>query len=102
MISPELQATSNRMIEAVKGFVNRALATRTAELEARILALENRPQLRFVGTWDAHQQYNEAQTVTDRGSTWHCNRSTRARPGDASADWTLICKRGANGNDAGR
>jgi hypothetical protein len=44
------------------------------------------------------RQYNVGELVTDRGSLHHANRSTRVRPGDGN-DWTLVCKRGADGKD---
>jgi|GEM_PF-1806434 len=76
---------------------------RRNEVEKRLLerieALEALPTLRYRGTWAPDTQHNEGDIVTDHGSAWHCNRSTRSRPGQ-SDDWTLMVKKGAPGKDA--
>jgi hypothetical protein len=66
-------------------------------MEQRIRDLESKPGLTYRGVWDANTQYNEGDFVTDHGSCFHANRSTRDRPGygsDRSKDWTLAVKRG--------
>lgn len=41
------------------------------------------------------QEYQEGDTVTWAGSLWHCDKSTKEKPG-ASECWTLAAKRGAD------
>jgi hypothetical protein len=67
-------------------------------IERRLASVEDRPGLRYRGTWDENQQYNRGDFATDRGSLWHANRATRDRPPGAA--WTLACKRGRDGRDA--
>jgi hypothetical protein len=67
-------------------------------LEAKVAALEARPTLGYRGVWSIDEQYNLGNFATSDGSLWHCNKSTRSRPG-TDASWTLCCKRGQNGKD---
>ena len=62
------------------------MASPGAELEAR-------PEFKYLGVWDAKTQYVPGCFVTDKGSIWHCNDITMARPGDSLA-WTLAVKHG--------
>ena len=66
----------------------------------RIDALEQqRSAMKYVGVWEAGREYKPGNFVTDKGSLFHCNSTTRQRPGDGSRDWTLAAKRGADGKD---
>jgi hypothetical protein len=74
----------------------RRLGDQTKELKhlhASVKALEEKPSLKYAGTWSSDVQNNPGDIVTDHGSAWHCNVSTRERPG-ASSDWTLMIKKG--------
>lgn len=71
------------------------LEKRLVDLEARSMAI------RYCGVWDAQTQYNEGEFVTDHGSMYHCNRSTRQRPGTGS-DFTLCVKRGQSAKESGK
>jgi hypothetical protein len=73
------------------------LAVGRAECDAlrkRIEELEARPTVKYCGVWSPDEQYVEGNLATHRGSVWHCNRATRAVPGDGSGDWVLCVKRG--------
>jgi hypothetical protein len=71
-----------------------------APLVRRLEELEAHGQsVKYMGIWDSKTQYEPGSFVTDKGSVWHCNDTTRARPGDSPA-WTLAVKRGADGRDA--
>jgi hypothetical protein len=72
-------------------FEGKGDGTRT-ELEERVAALETLPRLAYRGVWE-QRQYNEADLVTHDGSMFHCNCSTRAKPG-TNSDWVLCVKRG--------
>jgi hypothetical protein len=63
-------------------------------LEARIAALEARPELKHRGIWRENKSYQEASLVTHAGSLWLCKRKTKARPGQ-SPHWQLIVKSGS-------
>jgi hypothetical protein len=76
----------------------KSVAEVLAPLVKRVQALEARPAFKYLGVWDSKTQYVRGCFVTDKGSIWHCNDMTMARPGDSPA-WTLACKRGADGKD---
>ena len=71
----------------------------TAPLLKRIEELEQRSAMTYRGVWSADEQYVLGNFCTDRGSLWHCNQTTRERPGDGRA-WTLAVKKGQDGKDA--
>ncbi len=47
------------------------------------------------------KEYSRGDVVTWGGSTWHCQETTKEKPGDGKA-WRLVVKRGANGKDGER
>ena len=53
--------------------------------------------LEYRDVYQAGHTYERGHVVTYSGSAWHCNESTDRRPGDGSAAWTLMVKRGADG-----
>lgn len=79
----------------------RTHTARNKRLEARIAALEARPQLAYRGIWDPRETYQKSEIVTDHGSMFFCRCETKERPG-VSSDWQLCVKRGADGKDAQR
>lgn len=52
----------------------------------------------YRGVWK-ETDYARGDTVTQDGSTWHCERPTKGRPGMGD-DWRLMTKRGRDGKDA--
>jgi hypothetical protein len=57
-------------------------------------------QMKPLGVWTAGQ-YEKNNIVTDRGSSWICQRTTDQRPGNGDdSGWTLFVKRGRDGKDA--
>jgi hypothetical protein len=79
-----------------EGAVN--VADLVESLQARIVALEARPEIHYRGVW-AEGEYCEGDFVTHAGSCWHCNERTKSKPGDGAA-WQLAVKRGADGKSA--
>ncbi len=58
------------------------------------------PMLIYRGVFKEGDEYTRGDAVTWAGSTWHCQaESTKAKPGEGSADWKLMVKRGAAGKD---
>jgi hypothetical protein len=55
--------------------------------------------IKYRGIWNADNQYNEGDFVTDKGSMWCCLASTRLRPG-SNQDWQLAVKRGRDAKGA--
>jgi hypothetical protein len=70
------------------------IVDRVDRIGTAVAALERRKSLFYAGVWEAGESYQEGDFVTDRGSLWHANRATSARPGDGSGAWTLAVKRG--------
>jgi len=57
------------------------------------------PFLRYVGVYQDGKTYDVGDVTTWAGSTWHCKTATATKPGEGSAAWTLIVKRGRDGSD---
>jgi hypothetical protein len=53
-----------------------------------------RPGLQYLGVYQEGKSYDVGDIVTYAGSAWHCNEATTTRPGDGSAAWVLMVKRG--------
>lgn len=52
------------------------------------------------GVW-TEREYEQGDLVTYDGSIWHCERSTKAKPGTQTSapDWKLCTKKGRDGKD---
>lgn len=93
-LSPEMKAVGDKMAGAVKSYIGRLLDSRIGDLEARIYAVEKKSAaLRYCGTWDASNAYEQGNFATHDGSVWHANAATTSRPG-TDASWTLAVKHG--------
>lgn len=57
------------------------------------------PALIYQGVYIDAQTYEKGDVVTWAGSTWHCHEATTTKPGDGSASWKLMVKRGRDGRD---
>jgi hypothetical protein len=72
--------------------------------ELRSLLVETQAKLDadiWCGVWNEQTAYEQGNKCSHAGSVWLCLRSgTMARPGTATKDWVLICKRGRDGRDA--
>ena len=53
----------------------------------------------YRGVWVDGKAYERGDGATWGGSEWHCHRTTTAKPGDGSKDWTLKVKKGRDGRD---
>lgn len=53
----------------------------------------------YRGVYVLGKTYERGDGVTWNGSEWHCNETTKSKPGDGSKDWTLKVKSGRNGRD---
>jgi hypothetical protein len=70
------------------------LIARIKQQDARIKALEERPELKYCGTWvESTEPHLPGTLVTDKGGLWLCMQASNARPG-INAAWRLIVKRG--------
>jgi hypothetical protein len=58
------------------------------------------PAMIYRGVWKDGQNCERGDTVTWGGSLWHCNETTRDKPGDGTKAWSLAAKRGRDGRDA--
>jgi hypothetical protein len=71
-----------------------ALQAQIAALSARVLELEARPGLKYLGVFrDDGRKYSEGSAVTFDGGIWIALRATSERP-NHSADWQLGVKSG--------
>jgi hypothetical protein len=87
--------------EFVESHVNKLKAENIA-LAARVKCLEDRPPLKYFGTWTAGKTYGENSLVTQGGSLWIAKQTTTAYPGGGAEpdSWQLCCKRGQDGKAA--
>lgn len=96
------KAFTERLAGVIGESVRAAIAplkNRNADLEARIVALENRPQLQYLGTWSGNKSYAPGNAVTHHGSLWICKAAAATEPGIDHESWQLAVKRGRDGRD---
>ena len=62
-------------------------------LERRIMQLELRGEVKYVGIWREGTEYLPGNFTTTNGCLWHCEQPTRSRPG-TDATWKMAVKRG--------
>ena len=84
-----VKSTADAIVEAFQG-----QSKRIRELEARIVALEGKPALKYCGVHRDGKHYVAGSAVTRAGGLWVAKVDTDHTPGD-SADWQLGVKRGA-------
>ena len=88
-------------LRAVGAFVHEQVQKQTASLVKRVTELEQRPQSKYIGTWNGQTKYREGEMATHQGSVWCCRVSeTTAAPGGPDGCWQLAVKRGRDGKDA--
>jgi hypothetical protein len=63
-------------------------------LKQRVVELEAKPPLKYLGVWRAGKSYQQGSLVTCDGSVWHCDRDHPLKPGLGNSGWTLAVKRG--------
>ncbi len=94
------------LAEELAAIINEQVAAMVAPLTARIAALEEAMKqekgLAYKGVYTAGEVYDAGSLVTFSGSLWHCDRLTKAKPGEDPACWTLAVKKGRDGKDATR
>ncbi len=79
--------------------LEKALGPVVEAIVKRIVAVENRPVLKDMGTFNGSVKYAAGEIVTHGGSMYHCNvNDTSERPG-TSGSWTLCVKSGRDGRD---
>jgi hypothetical protein len=78
-----------------------ALETKNDSHETRIVALEAKPHIKYLGVWGAEKMYGPGDGVTHSGSLWICRVAhvSGAAPGEGSSSWQLAAKRGRDGKD---
>lgn len=90
-----LEHLATTIVTAIKGAVDGPqVAGKIATLEARIAALESRPQLKWAGIFVDGDTYPECALVTRSGSLWLAQRATATTPGSEGSDWRLVVKSG--------
>ena len=84
------------IVRATSPVIKEALAlrdSRIAALEARLGAVEQKPALKWAGTWAEGRTYTEGALTTKAGSLWLCTATTSLMPGQ-TPHWRLIVKSG--------
>ena len=91
-----------KLLDEIFGTIKRVKTghdTRLDALESRLAELEQRPELKYLGTWERDRVYLEGTAITCKGSLWIARRATAAEPGTPESGWQLACKKGADGRD---
>lgn len=101
--SPEFlkKPPSRRELIKYLDAVSDALTEHIKTLQARIVELESRGELKYVGVFKQGQVYSKGNFATHGGSLFHCNEATMSVPGSSDA-WSLCAKRGSDGNNGPR
>ena len=82
-----------KQLDMIAEVVGQQIGEAYKRLDARIGALEKRPELRHADTYAESKTYHMGNLVTLNGGLWLCKRRTSVRPGQSSS-WQLICKSG--------
>ena len=90
---------SEAMAEAVASAITGAIRGprvqgRIEQLEARIAALEQKPFVKFCGTWQHDTAYEAGAAVVHHSALWICRQGTRGEPSKDFTSWQLAVKRG--------
>ena len=67
--------------------------TRLMLLSAKVAELQDRPELRYAGTWADHKDFAPGSLVSHQGGLWYCHERTKDRPGQ-SKNYQLVVKSG--------
>jgi hypothetical protein len=89
-VSAQKPSLEERMADVVVEAIKMAVKP----LQARIAALEARPELKYGGVFEQGAAYREGTLVTRSGSLWLALRETRAAPGSDPEKWRLVVKSG--------
>jgi hypothetical protein len=63
-------------------------------LEARLAALEQKPFVTFLGTFERGTAYDAGAAVVHKSALWICKTATSGEPGQDFIGWQLAVKRG--------
>lgn len=86
------KAEIRTLLEAIADETRAYIDERLAASESRVKALEERPAVRYRGTFDGGLgDYAPHDMVTRAGQLWYCMRATKDAPGQSS-DWKLMHK----------
>ena len=95
LISDMIVAAFERAMPPLNARI-RALEAENVELTSRIVALEQRPELKFLGPWKAEQSYPQNAIVQRASALWIATEASNgsAAPGTAegSGFWKLVVK----------
>ncbi len=63
-----------------------------AALEQRIAGLEQKPFVKFAGTWQGERSYEPGAAVVHQGGLWICKAPTTGEPSKDFVSWQLAVK----------
>ena len=73
---------------------------RIALLENQVAELKQRPELKYLGTWQRGTTYAPGNALTHKGAIWVCKGHVATEPSVDHVFWQLACKAGRDGRDA--
>jgi hypothetical protein len=87
----------DHLLDILKGLRTKFVAVDDFEaIKARLEALEQRPQPKYLGTYEDGRMYSLGECVTHKGCCWYCKSPTYDRPdfSESSAkSWVLMVKK---------
>ena len=90
----------DEIASAVAGAIRAAIdgprvGGRLEQLESRIAQLEQKPFVKFCGTWQHDTAYEAGAAVVHHSALWICKQGTRGEPSKDFSSWQLAVKRGS-------
>jgi hypothetical protein len=83
------------IIQTIKGAIESPMVKgRIDGLEVRLAALEKKPFVKFLGTYEHGKAYEAGAAVVHRSALWICLAATTGEPSRDFIGWQLALKRG--------
>ncbi|MGX1107844.1 MULTISPECIES: hypothetical protein [Bradyrhizobium] len=100
----EIKAMVDTLFPVIREYVKKnltPLVDRVAELQQKMVELEERPLVPWAGTWDSAKEFKRNTFCSDRGAMWFAMADSKGvRPGSGDGVWRLVVKAGRDGRDA--
>lgn len=93
MTQKDVDEFADAVVDAILLAINGPLVRgRMEAVESRLTALEEKPFVKFCGTWERGKTYEPGAAVVRDGGLWICKASTAGEPSRDFAGWQLAVK----------
>lgn len=83
------------IVTGIAPVLREEIAKALGGIEARVAAIEAKPQVKFCGVFKRGTTYERGDIATHAGSLWVCLTSTSGAPTEDHVGWQLAVKRGS-------